>query len=160
MLVYSASAGSGKTFTLAARYIALLMEGESFDRILAVTFTQKATAEMKQRIMAYLYAIGTGTMKEDDAFLHTVEEYMEGELPKDFRRRAYSILTDMLNRYDRMAVNTIDSFFQMILAGLARHLHLRANFEVDLEEEMAVENAVDQLLSGIGQEDKEVQEKV
>ena len=87
MLVYSASAGSGKTFTLAARYIALLMEGESFDRILAVTFTQKATAEMKQRIMAYLYAIGTGTMKEDDAFLHTVEEYMEGELPKDFRYR-------------------------------------------------------------------------
>ena len=74
MLVYSASAGSGETFTLAARYIALLMEGESFDRILAVTFTQKATAEMKQRIMAYLYAIGTGTMKEDDAFLHTVEE--------------------------------------------------------------------------------------
>ena len=67
MNVCRASAGTGKTFTLAAYYVGLLLSGESYRNILAVTFTNKATAEMKERILGYLYGIATGT--GDEAFL-------------------------------------------------------------------------------------------
>ena len=55
-----ASAGTGKTYTLAAYYVGLLLSGEDYRSILAITFTNKATAEMSERILAYLYAISQG----------------------------------------------------------------------------------------------------
>ena len=71
--VFRASAGTGKTFTLAARYIALLLDGQDFRSILAVTFTQKATAEMKGRILETLYGLKMG-LEDAKPYLDAIME--------------------------------------------------------------------------------------
>lgn len=74
LLVYKASAGSGKTFTLAVEYIKLLiLNPRAYRQILAVTFTNKATAEMKERILSQLYGIQTGD-KGPEAYLNRIKE--------------------------------------------------------------------------------------
>ena len=74
LLVYKASAGSGKTFTLAVEYIKLLiLNPRAYRQILAVTFTNKATAEMKERILSQLYGIQTGD-KGSEAYLNRIKE--------------------------------------------------------------------------------------
>lgn len=74
LLVYKASAGSGKTFTLAVEYIKLLiLNPRAYRQILAVTFTNKATAEMKERILSQLYGIQTGD-KGSEAYLNCIKE--------------------------------------------------------------------------------------
>ena len=74
LLVYKASAGSGKTFTLAVEYIKLLvLNPRAYRQILAVTFTNKATAEMKERILSQLYGIQIGD-KDSEAYLNRIKE--------------------------------------------------------------------------------------
>ena len=74
LLVYKASAGSGKTFTLAVEYIKLLiLNPRAYRQILAVTFTNKATAEMKERILSQLYGIQIGD-KDSQAYLDRIKE--------------------------------------------------------------------------------------
>ncbi len=159
--VYRASAGSGKTFTLAARYIALLLNNVSFRSILAVTFTNKATAEMKQRILSNLHKIGTGELGRDSAFMKKVEGFMpSGTLPNDLQTKAKSILTQILNDYDHFAVRTIDSFLQILLAGLAHRLHLRANYEIDLDTDSVINKSVDLMLKNYKNESDEVRKKI
>ena len=81
--VCKASAGTGKTYTLAAYYIGLLLSGEDYRSILAITFTNKATAEMSERILTYLYAIARG---EEQAFLDYAKRFMVGHRqPSDHR---------------------------------------------------------------------------
>ena len=114
LLVYKASAGSGKTFTLAVEYIKLLIiNPRAYRQILAVTFTNKATAEMKERILTQLY----GIWKEDpasDAYLKRIKEDLNPSPPpdKELRQRAGMALQYMLHDYSRFRVETIDSFFQ------------------------------------------------
>ena len=71
--VCKASAGTGKTYTLAAYYVGLLLSGEDYRSILAITFTNKATAEMSERILTYLYALSLG---EEKPFLDRARQYV------------------------------------------------------------------------------------
>ncbi len=152
LTVYKASAGSGKTFTLAVHYMKLLILAEEpgeYARILAVTFTNKATAEMKDRILAHLYALGQGYA--DRAFLDKVQQILRGRgcalSENAIRARAALLFEDMLAHYDDIQVTTIDSFLQLLLSGLAQSLGLSANFAVELDVEHVITSAVDQLLS-------------
>ena len=135
MNVCRASAGTGKTFTLAAYYVGLLLSGESYRNILAVTFTNKATAEMKERILGYLYGIATGT--GDEAFLKkALELTMTHPDPpykgrESVRARAEQCFREMLLDYDNVQVSTIDSFLQTLLAGMAKMLGKAAGFRVE-----------------------------
>ena len=98
MNVCRASAGTGKTFTLAACYVGLLLSGESYRNILAVTFTNKATAEMKERILTYLYAIATENHAED-AFLDKARSFMIANLTAtetQLRQRSEQCFREML----------------------------------------------------------------
>ena len=148
LTVCRASAGSGKTYTLAAHYVALLMRGMPFRNILAVTFTNKATEEMKQRILTYLYAIAQG---KGGSFVEKVCELMQpfGEVPSDeeLRLRADKIFHAILAEYDDMRITTIDSFLQQLLSGLARMLGCAAGYTVDLDSDHAITEAVDQIMS-------------
>lgn len=167
MYVRKASAGSGKTYTLAAHYIALLFHGESFQSILAVTFTNKATAEMKERILGYLYAIGHDTAKTStQRFLKRVRVITE-ELGYDS-----TPLTDafcslkaleqhalILSHYDEMRVQTIDAFLQSLLAGMVQQLGGAVGYQVELDIKRVVSDAVDQLLTE-GAKDPQVRESL
>jgi ATP-dependent exoDNAse (exonuclease V) beta subunit len=150
--IYKASAGSGKTFTLAVEYIMglLLPHAEKeFEHILAVTFTNKATAEMKGRILETLYGLKMGLKESDDYMDAILKRFEEAEIPitkQQVRERAGLVLTAILHDYSHFRVETIDSFFQSILRNMARELGLAANLQVELSHDEIINSAVDSLI--------------
>ena len=151
LLVYKASAGSGKTFTLAVEYIKhLIRNPRAYRQILAVTFTNKATAEMKERIVQQLYGIWTGD-PASDAYLQNIREGLrnepEGGLSDEtLRIRAGLALKYLLHDYTRFRVETIDSFFQSVMRNLARELELSPNLNIELDNIEVLSDAVDSLI--------------
>ena len=150
LTVYKASAGSGKTFTLATQYIALLLAGDTaaYRHILAVTFTNKATGEMKERILGQLYGISRG-LAASEGYLDAVRRQLPDVAPTELRRRATVVLRRIVHDYDRFHVGTIDSFFQSVMTGLAHELGLAAGFHVDINDTDAVGQAVDRLMGSL-----------
>ena len=154
--VCRASAGTGKTFTLAAYYVGLLLSGVDYRSILAITFTNKATAEMRERIMGYLYAISQGG---EQGFLERAKEFMisseykvvssENRVVSDevLRERAGECFSAMLLDYDNVQVQTIDSFLQTLLSGLASILKMDVGLQTELDIQHIVTTAVDQLIT-------------
>ena len=142
-----ASAGTGKTYTLAAYYVGLLLSGEDYRSILAITFTNKATAEMSERILGYLYGLSRG---EERAFLARARQFMirDSHLSdEDLSRRAGECFKHMLLDYDNVQVMTIDSFLQTLLGGLASVLQESAGVSTELDIDHVIRQAVDQLLT-------------
>lgn len=149
LTVYKASAGSGKTFTLAAEYIKLLIrEPDNYRFILAVTFTNKATEEMKIRILSQLYGIGHALSDSED-YMDRMRETFPKMADKDIRDRALQALNLILHHYSYFRVETIDSFFQSILRNLARELGLTANLNVSLNDTETKDQAVDNIIEDI-----------
>lgn len=147
--VCRASAGTGKTFTLAAYYVGLLLSGVSYRNILAVTFTNKATDEMKSRILSYLYAIAQND-RSQQAFFDKAKSFMiSGSIPsdEDLRERAKECFRQMLSDYDNVCVSTIDSFLQTLLAGMTQLLGKGVGYTVELNIKQIISTAVDQILS-------------
>ena len=145
--ICSASAGTGKTFTLAAYYVGLLLSGEDYRSILAITFTNKATAEMRERIVGYLYQISQGGEK---AFLERARQFMlrDNNAPDALlEQRAGKCFRKMLLDYDNVQVMTIDSFLQTLLSGLASVLQRSVGLNTELDVDHLIEQAVDQLLT-------------
>ena len=161
LLVYKASAGSGKTFTLAVEYIKhLIINPHAYRQILAVTFTNKATAEMKERILTQLYGIWKGE-PSSEAYLKEIKERLgrikneglrikkedeSGLTDEDIRQRAGMALQYMLHDYSRFRVETIDSFFQSVMRNLARELELSPNLNIELNNSEVLSDAVDSLI--------------
>ena len=147
LLVYKASAGSGKTFTLAVEYIKRLIKNpRAYRQILAVTFTNKATAEMKERIVQQLYGIWQGD-QDSEAYLNRIREDLGDDLPtEELRTRAGMALQYMLHDYSRFRVETIDSFFQSVMRNLARELELAPNLNIELNNAEVLDEAVDSLI--------------
>ena len=143
--VYKASAGSGKTFTLAVAYICLLIERpDAYRHILAVTFTNKATAEMKNRILGKLYALANNT---PDGAPYLEEVKRRTKLSETvIRQRAAEALTLLVHDYGHFRVETIDSFFQSVLRALARELDLGTGMNIELNTRKVMAEAVDLLL--------------
>ena len=149
LLVYKASAGSGKTFTLAVEYIKLLiLNPRAYRQILAVTFTNKATAEMKERILSQLYGIQTGD-KGSEAYLNRIKEET-GKTEQEIREAASIALGYMLHDYSRFRVETIDSFFQSVMRNLARELELSPNLNIELNNTEVLSEAVDSMIEKLG----------
>ena len=160
--VYRASAGSGKTFRLAVDYISLLMESaqdDEFKHILAVTFTNKATAEMKERILSQLYGIGHSLPSSEDyvkAVLETLQSRGVTMTSEALAHRARTLLSAILHDYHYFRVETIDSFFQSILRSLAHELGLNANLRVELSSKELISQAVDRIIEELTVEYDEV----
>lgn len=160
--LYKASAGSGKTFRLAVEYIKLLIEDpSSFRHILAVTFTNKATSEMKQRILSQLYGIAHG-LKDSDSYLREIQRELR-ESPNAetrliagneqlCRQRAGQALTLLLQDYSYFRVETIDSYFSSILREVARELMLPGDFRVEISTDEPLRQAVQELFDTLPQD--------
>ena len=152
LTIYKASAGSGKTFTLAIEYIALLIANpQNFKYILAVTFTNKATLEMKQRILSQLYGIAN-SLHDSDNYFQKIKERQPDLDEQEIRRRATEALQLIIHHYNWFRVETIDSFFQRILRNLAHELGLTANMQVTLNDNDIKDEAVDNIIENISQD--------
>ncbi|MBM6993603.1 MAG: UvrD-helicase domain-containing protein [Prevotella sp.] len=152
LTVYKASAGSGKTFTLAVEYIKLLiLDPQNYRYILAVTFTNKATEEMKTRILSQLYGIAHALSDSED-YMDRMREAYPRMTDDDIRTRANTAMHLILHHYNYFRVETIDSFFQSILRNLARELGLTANLQVGLNDTEVENEAVDNIIEGIQQD--------
>ena len=158
LTIYKASAGSGKTFTLAKEYIKLLIENpEAYRSILAVTFTNKATEEMKMRILSQLYGLWKQLPDSENymkALIHSNLSQGGGledvKSSRDYiSQQAGKALRSILDNYHFFRVQTIDAFFQTVLRNLAHELQLNANLRVGLNQEQVVEEAVDNLIDSI-----------
>ena len=148
LTVYKASAGSGKTFTLATEYIRLLVENpQSYRNILAVTFTNKATEEMKMRILSQLYGI-CKQLPESNNYLKNIQE-KTGLEPNVISERAGLSLNNLTHNYNYFRVETIDTFFQSVLRNMARELDLTTNLRIGLNDYQVEELAVDQLIEDL-----------
>lgn len=152
LIVYRASAGSGKTYTLALKYISLALKSGSkgFTHVLAVTFTNKATGEMKDRILENLYGLSRGL---DANFLKDVKEITKLS-EQEIQRKSTEMLCYIMNDFDHFRVETIDSFFQSLLTNLAFELGLTRGFKVDLDDKRVISIAVERILRRIDQEEK------
>ena len=145
LTVYKASAGSGKTFTLAVEYIKLLIKNPyCYRNILAVTFTNKATEEMKMRILSQLYGIWK-QLPDSDSYIQKICSELEISR-EQASLQAGIALTLLLHHYNDFRIETIDSFFQSVLRNLARELDLTPNLRIELNDKQIEEEAVDNMI--------------
>ena len=147
--ILKASAGSGKTFNLARTYIRILLtstEDHPYRHILAVTFTNKATAEMKSRILRELSLLATRT--EDSGYFR---EFVPALFPDSLslKARAEAVLIDILHDYSAFSVSTIDKFFQQTLKAFSREIGQFSSYQIELDRQSLVHEAVDRMLDSI-----------
>lgn len=158
--IYKASAGSGKTFTLALEYIKLLVQNPySYRNILAVTFTNKATAEMKERILGKLYGVAYSSKSAKD-YIEKVKQQMPYMSDEQIRERARMAFGLIMHDYGHFRIQTIDAFFQTVLRGLAKELELSGDMEIAIEKTEHLENAVDTYIRELDPEKKEIEQVV
>ncbi len=163
--IYKASAGSGKTFTLVRRYIKFLLDGivynaqqgqwrcDAYRHILAVTFTNKATDEMKIRIVRTLHKMAGG---DEQALADYLTDGKVGKLralaAKDIAKvqnDARVALVAILHDYSNFQVSTIDKFFQQIFRAFARELGSFSNYRVEIHGDDVLSRVIDELLSSL-----------
>ena len=146
--IYRSSAGSGKTYTLTREYLELALRYPAYFRhILAVTFTNKATAEMKDRMLRSLYDFSKG--KSDD-----MADYLKGSLRlKDvqFQERCLEVLSSILHNYGQFSVSTIDAFFQKVIRSFAKEVGLHGGYQLELDENEVLGEVIDEMLEEIGE---------
>jgi len=144
LTIYKASAGSGKTFTLARNFLLLLfMEKDNYKRILAATFTNKATEEMKSRIIAELHALAKGKDSEHRDYLRQKLDFIKSD--EELNTRAQSILSNILHDYSHLSITTIDRFFQKIIRAFAREMHVSSNYNIELDDKAVLQKVSEQL---------------
>ena len=134
LLLYNASAGSGKTFQLAQRFLILAFKSpQTWKKILAVTFTNKATIEMKGRILGEIETLATQPQKSDhlEAICHSLA--LPPDQWEDIQRKAQSLRNEILLNYHQFQVMTLDSFLQKMLRSMAREINLSAGYRVELD---------------------------
>ncbi len=152
--ILNASAGSGKTYSLAYKYVYDVLsscnERGEFDvsayrRILAVTFTNKATEEMKSRILRQINHLASGA--ESD-YLDSLKKDT-GESEEELRRRAKRVRTAILHDYSRFTILTNDTFFQRILRAFVKELGIELNYSIELDTAPIVSKSVDAVIEEI-----------
>lgn len=146
IIKYTASAGSGKTHTLTGEYLLRLFANPAgYRKILAVTFTNKAAAEMKGRILDELAAIASG---KNTSILQQIETKLKlphGKAPAI----AKDLLSAILGDYSRFSVGTIDSFFQRVFRAFTREIGMQSNFNIHLDYTIILRETVDELICSL-----------
>ncbi len=147
--IYKASAGSGKTYKLTEEYLRLLFHNpNNFKRILAVTFTNKATEEMKSRIVSELYKLSVG---EQNTYFKTFTNEFNWDNEK-IKQQAGIVLNNILHDYSKFSVGTIDSFFQKVIRAFSKELGLYSGYTIELDNSGILGEAVDNIFTKIDEE--------
>ena len=147
LTIYRSSAGSGKTYTLVKEYLQIALKYPmQFRQILAITFTNKATAEMKGRIIKTLGELADGNAKELAAELQSTINLNNLSIED----RSREVLSNILHQYSYFSISTIDSFFIEIVKSLAFELKLPLRFEIEIDKKYLISQACDQLINKVG----------
>ena len=154
-LIYNASAGSGKTYTLTRAYLELILAPKSsfaFARILALTFTNKAVNEMKERILLSLEDFASQPLpKRSESIFNELATNLN-LTPEDLQEKADAVLQQILHNFAFFEVSTIDKFNHRLIRTFAKDLKLPQNFEVQLDSNLLLEESVNQLLDQVGKD--------
>jgi ATP-dependent exoDNAse (exonuclease V) beta subunit len=155
LLVLNASAGSGKTYSLVKQYMKMVLADASnvlqFSQIIAMTFTNKASLEMKTRILKALDELSHPAIygKKSEGYAEELASEM-GIPAAEVHARARKVLKNVLHRYEDLFVMTIDKFNLRLIRSFSRDLDLPNDFEVILNEREVIEEVVDLLLEQLG----------
>lgn len=146
--IYRSSAGSGKTRTLAKEYLKLALQyrADYYKYILAVTFTNKASQEMKDRILAYLDDFARGRSSE-------LAEELKSELSLDaqtFQQYSQAAQAAILHQYAQFSISTIDAFFQKVIRSFTRESGLIGDYRLEVEHDTVLEEVIDNLIDELG----------
>jgi len=153
--VYKSSAGSGKTFTLVKEYLSIVLKNPlDFKHVLAITFTNKAAAEMKNRVLSNMQLLADfdnldskGKAKISDMYEALLNN---GLKHNEIVQNSKKTLSYIIHNYNYFSLGTIDSFTHKIVKTFAFDLKLPLNFEVELEEQILIKQAIEILISNIG----------
>jgi superfamily I DNA/RNA helicase len=151
--IYNASAGSGKTFTLVKEYLKIILTSskpDAYRNILAITFTNKAVHEMKSRVIENLTQFARKTPSESAlSLLKIISD--ETKMPEDkLQEKAQQIIKHLIHNYAAFDISTIDKFTHKVIRAFAHDLELPVSFEVSLDTENLVVEAVDALIAQAG----------
>ncbi len=151
--VYSASAGSGKTFTLVKDYLQILLQNRDayhFKKVLAITFTNKAAAEMKERVVTTLQALAQG---HDTEMLQPILK-ATGLDKVTIQKKSQVLIEAILREYSSFNITTIDSFTHRIIRSFAYDFGLSMSFDVEMDAKVLLQEAVDAVIAQIGVDSK------
>lgn len=144
--IYKASAGSGKTFALTLEYFRIIFSVPAeYKNILAVTFTNKATGEMKSRIIKELNRLAEGQSSSYGPILQNEFRLTDEQL----KNRAIQLRTMLLHDYGRISVTTIDRFFQRIIKSFTHELGIFPGYNVELDSDFVLLKAVDKVMEEV-----------
>ncbi|MDC3103987.1 UvrD-helicase domain-containing protein [Flavobacteriales bacterium] len=155
--IYRSSAGSGKTYSLVRNYVRMALVGDGrtfypryFRHILAITFTNKAASEMKERVLSFISDLskGVGQGKDHSFFSHIQEDTSLSDV--DIKNRSQQILTAILHNYTDLSISTIDKFVFRIVRTFAHDLQMAQTFEVEMDKDLLIQPTVSFLISRIG----------
>ena len=163
---YNASAGSGKTTNLVAEYLSICLQApDKYRHVLAVTFTNNATAEMKERILQTLYDFAFTSPDiwdnwnsqpeelrnrlERPHFIHQTTRRLSKLDSDTIHERSEALLENILLHYPDFAISTIDSFFQHIIRSFAFELELNTDFSIEVSLKEYFQQTVDMLFQRI-----------
>lgn len=152
--VYDASAGSGKTYTLVKEYLRIILMAnrpDAYRNILAITFTNKAVHEMKSRIVDSLVGFASDAPSPKIAALMEVLAVETGLSVPQLKAKANAILRHLIHNYAAFDISTIDKFTHRIIRTFAHDLELPLSFEVSLDTENLLAEAVDAVIAQAGE---------
>jgi ATP-dependent exoDNAse (exonuclease V) beta subunit len=147
--IYKASAGSGKTYTLVKEYVKKCLSSQSsisHKSLLAITFTNKAASEMKNRILSTLFSFSKGEKKDFYFDLKKELNYTDQQLIEKSKKS----LSDIIHYYSLFSVSTIDKFIHKVIRNFSYELDLPPNFEVEMDSKKLIQDAVFSLLDQVG----------
>ena len=151
--IYKASAGSGKTFSLVYEYIRILIDNPNeYKHILAVTFTNDATEEMKERVLMQLKKLASEPERSSYIDLLVKDT---GREPFHIGKRAAEALSNILHDYSNFYISTIDTFFQKILRSFAKDIGLAAAYNLQLDPELAVQEVTESVIAKTDHESRQ-----
>ena len=146
--IYKASAGSGKTFRLTEEFLKIIFKyPENYKKILAVTFTNKATSEMKSRILSELNKLAKGLESKYIEELKTEYKLTDA----DVKNKASKILSLLLHDFSKFSVSTIDKFFQKIIRSFTREVGIQPGYSIELNQNEILSKVIDELLMDLGE---------
>ena len=151
--IFNASAGSGKTYTLVRDYLSILFSHKNpnyFRHVIAITFTNKAAAEMKQRIIDNLVCFSNG--KKNEMYKELLTDSKLDQLA--FKEKSTHILNAIYTDYSGFNVTTLDSLTHKIVRSFAYEFGLKSDFDIELNSEKILQEAIDRVLSRIGEDDE------